>query len=92
MVQSVWDLWGYELISSFLVDPHWNGTGKKGAAIWAVCATEAVPAERPLGRDGETIAWLDMMKGQVDDKLKSFVAALNNHREQHAKDQGDKSI
>jgi hypothetical protein len=84
-VRSVWNLWGYELVITFLVDPHWEGTSKKRAAIWAVSATAALPSERPIGRDGETIAWLDMMRGRFDEKLQVFVAAINSHRDQSEK-------
>ena len=81
-VRSVRNRWGYKLTISFLVNPHCEGR-----VIWAIAATEAMPSARPIGRDGETIAWLDMMKGRFDEKLSIFVATLNNHRDQPKKGQ-----
>src|SRR5262249_17848462 len=74
-VQSRRNLWGHEIVLTFLVDPMWDAPRKKGQAVWAIAATEEMPSDR-LGAEAG-IAALCMTKGRFNENLEAFVAAID---------------
>jgi hypothetical protein len=78
-VQSRRNLWGHEIVLTFLVHPLWDAPRKKGRGVWAVSAAEAIPQDRLAAEAG--IAELCTVKGRYDEQLAAFVAALDAYRD-----------
>ncbi len=76
-IQSRRNVWGLEVVLTFLVDPMWEGHRKKGAGVWAVGVTAGMPDDRQVAERGIV---LSMTKGLFDEKLTDFVAALDQYR------------
>jgi hypothetical protein len=82
--QSRRNLWGHELVLTFLVDPQWEGPRKKGQGVWAVAASRG----RPAGCSAEgRIALLRLAGRRFDEASRSFVAALDAHRNELEQEQ-----
>jgi hypothetical protein len=79
MVQSRRNLWGHEVVLTFIVHPLWDAPRKRGQGVWEVVATEAIPEEQPVGEE-EGITWLYLTKGRFDHNLDAFVRSLNDYR------------
>ncbi|HJZ91337.1 MAG TPA: hypothetical protein VKE40_10730 [Gemmataceae bacterium] len=77
-IESRRNAWGLAIVLTFLVDPMWDASRKKGQGVWAIGATERVPTERPSAERG--IAELCIMKGRFNEKLAAFVDALDEYR------------
>jgi hypothetical protein len=77
-IQSRRNLWGHELVLTYLVDPQWDAPRKKGQGLWKITATQAIPADRLAAEQG--ITELCMVKGRFDEKLMAFVASLDAYR------------
>src|SRR5262245_5133334 len=82
-LQSRRNLWGYEIVLTFLVDPMWDAPRKKGRGVWAIAASDDIPPDRLTAERG--IAKLCMVKGRFDEKLEAFVASLDAHRNNREK-------
>jgi hypothetical protein len=80
-VQSRRNLWGFELVLTFLVNPLWDAPRKNGRGVWAVGVTQGVPADRLSAEQGVTE--LCLMKGLFDEKLTAFVASIDAYRNNH---------
>ncbi|HYV38407.1 MAG TPA: hypothetical protein VE988_22175 [Gemmataceae bacterium] len=70
--------WGLPLVLTFLVDPMWDAPRKPGQGIWAIIATDQVPADRLSAEPG--IAKLYLAKGRFDKNVLEFVTALDTYR------------
>ncbi|HEY0683096.1 MAG TPA: hypothetical protein VGD45_12250 [Steroidobacter sp.] len=81
LVRSAKQRWGYELHIMFLVDPS-TETNQQTRLLSAIAAFEQPPAQRPVGAGG--VAVMDLLKGNFDDKLAAFVAAIDAHRNEGA--------
>ncbi len=77
-VQSRRNLWGYEIVLTFLVDPMWEGPGKKTNAVWAVSAAEEMPSDRFTAE--QSLIELCTVKHWSDERLTTFVRSLDAHR------------
>jgi hypothetical protein len=77
-VESRRNLWGFEIVVTFLVDPMWEGPRKKGQAVWAIAATEGIPTERLSA--GRGIGQLCLVKGRFDENLREFVISIDAYR------------
>jgi hypothetical protein len=77
-IQSRRNLWGYELVLTFLIDPQWDAPRNKGQGIWAIAASDAIPPDRATAEQG--IAELCMVKGHFNEKLVAFVDSLDAYR------------
>ena len=82
-VQSRRNLWGFEVVLTFLVDPQWLDF-HAGQRIWAIAVTEGMPVGR-LEASTQSIALLVMVKGRFDAELATFGAALDTHRNEREK-------
>ena len=82
-VQSRRNLWGFELVLTFLVNPLWDAPRKKGRGVWAVGVTQGIPADRLSAEQG--VAELCLMKGHFDEKLEAFVVSLDAYRDNQEK-------
>ncbi len=87
-IQSRRNLWGYEVVLTFLVNPLWDAPRKKGQGVWAVGATESIPEDRLAAETG--IGELCLVKGKFDKKLQAFVVALDRYRAQQELVRGKK--
>jgi hypothetical protein len=86
-VQSRRNLWGFELVVTFLVNPLWDAPRKKGQGVWAVGVTQGMPTDRLIAEQG--IAELCLMKGRFDEKLVAFVAFIDAYRDNQEKVAGE---
>jgi hypothetical protein len=86
-VQSRRNLWGYEIVLTFLVDPQWDAPRKRGDGVWMAGATEAMPPDRFAAEQG--IAQLCVKGRRVDEELREFVATLDAHRNTLESNRGD---
>jgi len=77
-IESRRNLWGYELVLTFLVHPLWDAPRKKGHAVWSITAGESIPSDRLAAERG--ITELCMVKGRFDENLIAFVASLDAFR------------
>jgi hypothetical protein len=77
-IKSVREHWGLEIYITFLVDPHWSGSRKKGQAIWAVMASSKLP--NTWSQEISQITRLSLLKGKFDSKLEQFIDQLNTYR------------
>jgi hypothetical protein len=77
-IQSRRNLWGFELVLTFLVDPDWDAPRKKGRAVWAIGANDSIPVDRATAERG--ITKLSMVKGKFNEKLVAFVDSLDVYR------------
>jgi hypothetical protein len=85
-VQSRRNLWGYEIVLTFLVDPLWEG-GNKSQGVWAIAANDQMPADRVAAESGFRL--LSMSRGRFDEQLAAFITTINDHRNaQEATPQG----
>ena len=82
-VQSRRNLWGYELVLTFLVHPAWDAPRKKGQGVWAIAVTESIPTDRLIAEQG--LAELCLAKGRFDENLATFLMSLDQHRNQTEK-------
>jgi len=88
-VQSRRNMWGAEIVLKFLVNPLWDAPRKKGQGVWAVTATESIPADRLSAESG--IAELCMGKGRFDEKLAAFAGSLDVYRNDREKETEDRA-
>jgi hypothetical protein len=77
-IKSVREHWGLEIYITFLVDPQWSGSRKKGQAIWAIMASSKLP--NSWSQEISQITRLSMSKSKFDSKLEQFIYQLNTFR------------
>ncbi len=76
-INSIKNNWGLEIYIHFLVDPQYDGP-KKETAVWAVAASNDLPADRLEAENG--ISLMALSKGKFNENLSEFVREINNYR------------
>src|SRR5262245_34818822 len=82
-IQSRRNLWGYEILLTFLVDPLWDAPSTESQEVWASAYTKWSPTDSLTAE--QSIAELCMVKGRFDEKLETFVGSIDVHRNDQEK-------